>query len=626
MTASSHDRPRPRAAQAAGGASSARASLPERMRVRASALLSHRRAVPAIVALSLLLTSPYLVSGGSIDDYSHMIALRDAPELPVYKRAPWDLFAFAKPGDQQALMEEGLWPWWSDPEATLVLFRPLSSLSRWVDHLLWPDNLVLMHAHNLAWLGLLLAVVALLYRRLAPSPHHAVLALLLYAVDEARAGPVAWIAQRNALIALVPGCLALAAHHRWRAEGSKACAWLAPAALFVGLLGGEVALSMGAYLLAYALCLERGSWSARARSLLPYLPVVVVWRAIYVFVGSGAQHSSIYIDPTREPLQFARALLQRLPVMLLSEFALPPADLWEFYPAIAGWLRPLVLVLAVLVLGGLWLLARPLLRAQPVLRFWVLGALLATIPSCCVPPQDRMLTATSLGGAMLLSALLLSVLERSHPRPNRVLTAGVGALAFVHLVWAPLVLPVQQVNIWLWDRLTRRSDLSIPSGPEVAQQTLILMNPPYDLFATNFVLFRAAYRITPPKHFRALATGESDLRVERLDERTLRLRPADGFLATGSQVLFRRPDRSLRVGETVHLSDVDIRVTRATADGRPAEVDVRFREPLDSGALRFMQWGKYEYVPFEPPALGQAIVIPKVDPTSLFENPFARGS
>jgi hypothetical protein len=307
---------------------------------------------------------------------------------------------------------------------------------------------------------------------------------------------------------------------------------------------------------------------------------------------------------------------------LLSEFALPPADLWEFYPLMGRWLRPLVLVLAVLVLGGLWLLVRPLLRAQPVLGFWLLGALLATIPSCCVPPQDRMLTATSLGGAMLLSALLLSVLERSHPGPNRVLNASAGALVFVHLVCAPLLLPVQQVNIWVWDRLTRRSDQSVPNGPEIAQQTLILMNPPYDLFATNFVLFRTAYGGARPKHFRALATGESDLHVERLDERTLRLRPADGFLATGSQILFRRPDRSLRVGETVHLSDVDFQVTRSTADGRPAEVDVRFREPLDSAALRFMQWGKYEYVPFAPPAVGQAVVIPKVDPRTMVESPF----
>src|SRR5688500_2343711 len=82
------------------GAPTPHARASAHIRARASALLSHRGAVPAVLAVSLLLASPYLASGGSIDDYSHMIALRHAPELPLYKRAPWDLFAFAKPGDQ----------------------------------------------------------------------------------------------------------------------------------------------------------------------------------------------------------------------------------------------------------------------------------------------------------------------------------------------------------------------------------------------------------------------------------------------------------------------------------------------------------------------------------------------
>jgi hypothetical protein len=597
-----------------------------RVRARASALLSHRRAVPAIICLSLLLTSPYLIAGGNGDDYLHTISLRERPELGGTQRPPWDLFAFASPEIDTALIEEGIGPWWTDPQLTISFYRPLSSLLRWVDHLLWPDDMVLMHLHSLAWFGLLLAAVALLYRGMALSSRHAVLALLLFAIDDARASLAAWVAQRNALIALLPAVLALAAHHRWRAAGSKACAWLAPLALLVGLHGGEAALAVCGYLLAYALVLERGAWGARVRSLLPYLPVLLVWAAIYAYLGRGAQHSGIYIDPTREPLPFARALLERLPILLLSEFALPVADLWEVYPLLARWLQPLVYTFAVLALGGLWLLLRPLLRAQAVLRFWLLGALLATVQACCVHPQDRMLTATSLGGAMLVSALLLSALERSYPRPSRAVTASMLALGLVHMVIAPLLLPLRHLDLYVMEQLTMRADRSVPSGPEVRQQTVILLNPPVDLMAVNFLLFRAAHHIPLPKHFRALATGESDLYVERVDERTLRLRPADGFLATGSQILFRRPARSLRTGDNVHLSDMDFHVTDSTADGRPAEVQVRFREPLESSTLRFLQWGKYQYVPFKLPARGRSVVIPKVDPATLIESPFKRVS
>jgi hypothetical protein len=598
----------------------------ERWRLSILRALTWPRASHAIICASLLLTSPYLIVGGNGDDYLHTISLRDPPELPGTQRAAWDLFSFATPESDALLMEEGVAPWWTDPQLVISFYRPLSSLLRWVDHQLWPENMLLMHLHSLVWFGLLLVTVALVYRGLALSRRHATLGLLLFAVDDARAGPVAWIAQRNALIALVPAFLALAGHHHWRARGSRSCAWLAPAALLVALHGGEAALAVCGYLLAYALVLEQGSLTARLRTLLPYAPVLLLWGLLYVYLGRGAEHSGIYIDPGREPLTFARTFLLRLPILLLSEFALPFADLWEAYPLVSPWLQPLVFGLALLVLGGLWLLLRPLLRAQPLLRFWLLGVLFATGPACCVHPQDRMLSVTSLGGAMLISALLLAALERSYPEPRRALRTSALALALVHVLIAPLLLPLRHFDIYVFEQLTRRADRSVPSGPEIAQQTLVLLNPPIDILAVNFLLFRAAHHIQRPKHFRALATGESELYVERVDERTLRLRPAQGFLATGSQILFRRPDRPLRSGERVRLSDMEFRVTRALPDGRPAEVEVQFRESLDSRALRFLQWGRYQYVSFTPPPVGQAVLIPKVDPRSLLEGPFGRGS
>jgi hypothetical protein len=612
--------------QVATGETLVRVGRVERLRAGAYALLAQRRAVVAIIGFSMLLTSPYLFVGGNGDDYAHTISMREAPELALPTRPPWDLFSFATPESSPALLEQGVAPWWTDPELTISFYRPLSSLLRWVDHLLWPEDMVLMHLHSLVWFGLLLAAVAVLYRSMAPSPRHAVLALLLFALDDARAGPVAWVAQRNALVALVPAVLALAAHHRWRAHGSRACARLAPGALFVALQGGEAALSVCGYLLAYALVLERSSWWVRLRSLSPYLLVLLLWAVVYLYQGRGAQHSGIYIEPIHAPLQYLRAVLERLPILLLSEFALPVSDLWEVYPLITSWMQPAVYGFAVLVLGGLWLLVRPLAREQPVLRFWLLGTLLASLPACCVHPQDRMLTVTSLGGAALIAALLLRVLSPSDAAPSRLVKASMAALAFVHLVLAPLLLPLRHFDIYAGEQLTARADRSVPSGPEIAQQSVILVNPPVDIMAVNFLVFRVLRRVRLPKHFRALATGESDLYVERVDERTLRLKPANGFLATGSQILFRRPDRSLHVGDSVRLSDVEYQVTAATADGRPAQVDVHFAEPLESHALRFMQWGKYEYVPFTPPAVGQAVVIPRVEPADLIESPFARGS
>jgi hypothetical protein len=582
--------------------------------------LSYKQVVPAIICLGVMLTSSYVSVGRTGDDFFHAVALRDQPGVAGTARAPWDLFSFATPSSNPALMKEGAFPWWTDPDLVVSFYRPLSSLSHWVEHALWPDNEVLMHVHSMFWFALLLGAAGLVYRELSLSPRHAALALLLYAIDDARAEPVAWIAQRNALIALAPAFLALAAHHRWRAGGSKLCAWLAPLSLLIGLQGGESALSVCGYLFAYALIMERGSWRARARSLLPYLAVVLLWRVVYNYLGKGALHSGIYIDPGRDPLECAENLLVRMPILLLSQYALPFSDFWEAYPMFSPWLRPLVLAFALGVLGVLGWLLSPLLRARPLLRFWLLGSLLATIPVCAVHPEDRMLTSTSLGAAALIAAFLMAIVEKTYARPSRPALGAAFALGAVHLLIAPLLLPVRSFDIFALGRLMAHSYESIPSGPEAEHQTVVLINPPVDVFAVYFPVYRSAYHIPRPEHFRWLATGESDLYVERVDAQTLRVRPLDGFLATGSQVMFRRADHTMQPGEHVNLGDVEFTVTKLLPDARPAEVLVHFNQKLESRSLRFLQWGVHEYISFRPPPVGHSVVIPKVDLAGLLNE------
>ena len=56
----------------------------------------------------------------------------------------------------------------------------------------------------------------------------------------------------------------------------------------------------------------------------------------------------------------------------------------------------------------------------------------------------------------------------------------------------------------------------------------------------------------------------------------------------------------MKQGEQVALADATFTVTELTADARPAEVEVRFVEPLESPKLHWLQWGRQEYVPFTP--------------------------
>jgi hypothetical protein len=591
-------------------------------------VLSHPGAQWAIFGAAMLLASSSLWLGLTADDHFHTIAVRDDPGVAGMARAPWDLFSFAKdPATNRVLMEGGTFPWWTDPELVLSFFRPLSSLTLWLDRMLWPQSALLMHLHSMAWFALLLGAVCVVYRSLASSHKHAVLALLLYAIDDARSMPIGWVAHRNALVALAPAFLALLAHHRWRTGGARLYAVLGPASLLVGLHAGESALQVCGYLFAYAVFLDRGSRLRRASSLLPYAIVVVAWRLLYDYLGYGALNSDIYIDPGREPWEFAQALVVRLPVLLLSQFALPFADLWEVYPMFASWLQPAVLGLSLLVLSALFMLLRPLLREDPRLRFWALGCVLATIPVCGTHPEDRVLSATSLGGAALVAGFLLALWEKSYPRRTPFVLAAGSALWLIHLVLAPLLLPLRTLVIDQFEVLMVRADPSIARGPEASRKTVILLNPPVDFFAVYFPSFRAARGVTMPQHFRWLATGESELRVERVDDRSLKLTPAEGFLSSSSQRMFRRADRRFKPNEVVRLSDVSFEVTRFGEDGRPAEVLARFHNQLESEAMQWLRWGKHGYVPFQLPRIGQSIVIPAVDlAATLVEDASEPGS
>jgi hypothetical protein len=81
--------------------------------------------------------------------------------------------------------------WWMAPDFRISFWRPLSSLTHVLDHLLWPRSSVLAHAHSMLWFAALLAVLGTLYRRFH-TPWIAHLPLLLYAVDDARGWVLGW--------------------------------------------------------------------------------------------------------------------------------------------------------------------------------------------------------------------------------------------------------------------------------------------------------------------------------------------------------------------------------------------------------------------------------------------------
>jgi hypothetical protein len=580
-------------------------------------LLLGRRWVPlAAILVALVLVSPGLGGGPLGDDYMLLARVDPRLHVPGFAYAPLDLFTFVSgdPSERAVLLKEGVFGWWMAPDFRMSFWRPLSSLTHVLDHLFWPRSWVLAHTHSMLWFAALLAVLAALYRRFH-APWLAHLALVLYAADDARGWALGWNANRNALVAATFAFGALFAHDRARRDGWRPGRWLAPVLFAAALLGGEAALALTGYLFAYALFVDSGPLARRLARLWPYAVLAVGWLVTYKALGYGTSGGGMYLNPMDEPTAYLRALAERLPILLAAQVGLSVSDIWSALPPPA---RPAAYSLALFALVAFGALVAPLLRRWPTCRFWALGAVLSLPPLCATVPMDRLLVFTGVG-AMATIALVFAEWVGGGAfallaRFRRVIAAmAVALLAVLHLVLAPLLLPLRVFAVDYVARIGARLEASIPRDEAVGGKTLVILSSSVELTTFPPWMQRQVSGVPLPRSMRVLASCFADLRVSRLDRTTLRVRPERGFLDNDLLRIVRGPSRPFRRGEEIVLPEFRVRVREVTTDGRPAEADFEFAVPLEDASLLWMRvQAGGALTPWSPPPVGESQVLPSV--------------
>ena len=587
--------------------------------------LTDSRAYRGVLVCAVILLLPSVFTGLSADDYClRAITLQDhaVPKLPD---SPLDAFAFVR-NDAEGLrqrVEMGLQPWWSHPQLRIAFMRPLSALTHWFDFHYFPDAPWLMHVHNIVWYGIVGLIVLLLYRRffaaywVAPISktgciQAAGIAALLYVMDDARGLGVGWISNRNASIAAIGALAALLLHDRWRQHGWRPGAFLAPLCLALGLLGGESALAVFGYLVAYALFLDRGRLLQRIFSLIPCAAITVLWRGMYVGMGYGAIGTGFYCDPGQNPALFLTELVQRLPVLLLGQLGMPNSALWTLVSS------PSALVIfffALLFLSAVGWMLWPMLRCDPLSRFFTLGMLLAAVPSCAAYPNDRLLFFTGIGGMGLVTQYLMramkSLKERKSPFPERPLWAAKTLFVLwvaVHVILGPLMLPATSLTSFFFERPIHWGAVSFPNH---VKGQVIIVNLPIDMMQTYILLTRASQNKTVPANTRLLSAGLAAVEIEGIDPHTVLVRPEKGLLSSPWGRAFRDTTLLFKPGYSRRLEGMAVLVTKTTPDGRPAEIRYTFDKLLHDPGLQWITWSGHGFVPFKPPAIGERIMLKK---------------
>jgi hypothetical protein len=566
-------------------------------------LLFLERSVLLAPLAGVLLALPAVGREQVFDDHVLELCARQSSEA-VTPGTGFDLFQFAngRVSDNLALMGQGsLLPWWADPELKITFYRPLSSLLHRLDYAAWPAHPELMYVHSLLWFGLLLVLVVRLYARFEPRAAVASLAAWLYAVNDAHGTLVGWLSNRNALISAVGALAALLAHDRARREGHAPSRLWAPLWLGVALFAGELGVSAWALLGAYALVLEPGPLSRRARSLWPFALVTLGWACCYAQSGAGTHASGVYLHPLGDLPAFAAAFPKRALVLLGAAFGPIPAELSFLGPAE---LLPLWPIVAALWLAAFAWLVRHELSRDPIARFWCVAIGLGVVPIAASFPSDRLLILVNVGAMALVARALVGLVGFVGPHPAQAgvtaraaapgdasgaLTRGFGwCLLCVHALLAPLLLPLRAHQMQELAHATERAFVALDAVADLEQKTLIVFGAPTDFFVSYLQVERAARGLPRPAHVYWLANPEAKLDLEVLDDRTLSMEREGGFFVAPAEALYRGPSAPLSAGARISLPELTATVRGVTAAGMPARVEFAFDEPLTDARFVFL--------------------------------------
>lgn len=601
-------------------------------------ILERRNSILIAAIIGAILAAPSLCGGFVADDHFMRMVTQGFPGMEELARSPLNTFEFAS-GDAAynlQFKDRGLIPWFSYDTVRLSFWRPLVSLTHYFDTLVWGDHAWVMHLENIACYVLVICACGILYRRLIETRWVAGLAALLFAVDKVHAMPVGWIANRNALMAVFFGVLTLIAHDRWRRDGWRLGAVLAPLALGVGLLCGEAAVAAGAYLFAYALFLDRrGRWWGRLAALIPYGALVVVWHGAYERLGYGAVGSGMYLDPGTETGLYVQELVRRFPVLMLAQFGGIPSPFFIFIPESMAWLAWTYVGVAVAFIAVMLYLAAPVLARNATSRFWLLGTALAALPVCATFPMDRLLLFVSVGAMGLVAEMLGFIVETTAAGPLASGARGRGMRwlgvywVVVFLVISPSVFPFRTHGMRQAQQSLNEANDSAPASPDIVRKDLVIVNAPNDFMAWHLPIMRSSLREPTPRHCWALNMGIRPVTLTRTDANTLILRPEGGFVQAPWARMFRGPAHSFSVGYSVRLSGLTIEVLSVTSQGMPDEVRFRFDVPLEDPSLVWVDWegdlhmyvnldGRYH--PFTPPKVGESVRISVFDGDSAHRD------
>lgn len=509
------------------------------------------------------------------------------------------------------LLEQGPWPWFTDPDLELRFLRPVTSASLALDAWLFGRNAALAHAHSVLWLLLLTASSAKLYERWF-TPPAARLSVAALALAGAHAQPTAWLAARHTLLGAALGASALWLWLRYREDGWKPGRYLAPSCLMASLLASESALVACALLVGYELAtrgLRRG-----ARGVLLFGAVALTYVGLYALLGYGGRGSGLYVSPFEAPARYLALGAGRVGVLAAELLLAMPADVVSFVDSVRG---PIITAAAVAacVCAALLSRSRELTSlARRSLAWLSLATFVSLWTLVGTTATGRVLPLASLGAAAVVGNVLWLAWRaaRTSTRPRRALAAlALVCVGFLHFGLAPSFRTLTAVRLRAIASAQRDLAVDADVGACADRGYLYLLtgsDPALALFAGLALEFYAPEK-AGAERFRVLSLAPQAQRLSRVAHDAFELDVASPPRKINPfEALLRSPEHPLVPGQRILLEEMTAVVE--LAEGMAvSRARFELNHDLDAGRVCLMAWraGRLQAVPIPP--LGETTLI-----------------
>ena len=177
-----------------------------------------------VFILMLILMSPALFSGLMGDDLFHYALLNGAANFPQTDDISlFHLFSFINddPVRRAHLQDMSIMSWWISPTFEWNFWRPLAELTHYIDYVWLKDYAWLMHIHSLVYFVIIVSLVYQLCLLIFQEHKLALLITALYALSATHGMTVAWLSNRNALLALLFALISLITFIKSQQQSNK---------------------------------------------------------------------------------------------------------------------------------------------------------------------------------------------------------------------------------------------------------------------------------------------------------------------------------------------------------------------------------------------------------------------